>query len=148
LAADQAERLAEALRHRRDRALILLGFWRGFRGDELLRVRAEHLQIVPGQGMTCFLSRTKGDRQNAGTTCKVPALTRWCPVAAVTIWLGASALTEGPLFRRIDRWGHLAQNALHPNNLIRVLRRVRGRRHRVRRVLQQPFASPWLRRLG
>ena len=62
LEADHAERQAEALRHRRDRALILLGFWRGFRGDELLRVRVEHLHVIPGQGMTCFLARTKGDR--------------------------------------------------------------------------------------
>lgn len=121
---DGTARPADALRHRRDRALILLGFWRGFRGDELLRLRVEHLQMVPGQGMTCFLARTKGDRQNAGTTYKVPALTRWCPVAAVTTWLEMSSLTAGPVFRRIDRWGHLADDALHPNSLIRVLRHV------------------------
>lgn len=122
--ADGTARPADALRHRRDRALTLLGFWRGFRGDELLRLRVEHLQVVPGQGMTCFLARTKGDRQNAGTTYKVPALTRWCPVAAVTTWLEISSLTAGPVFRRIDRWGHLADDALHPNSLIRVLRSV------------------------
>lgn len=92
-AADQAERPAEVLRHRRDRALTLLGFWRGFRGDELLRVRAEHPQIVPSQGMICFLARIKADRQNAGTTYKVPALSRWYPVAAVETWLDVTTLT-------------------------------------------------------
>ncbi|MCM5576060.1 site-specific integrase, partial [Xanthomonas hortorum pv. pelargonii] len=50
---------AAALRHQRDRALVLLGFWRGFRGDELLRLDVAHLTLVPGQGMTCFLPRSK-----------------------------------------------------------------------------------------
>lgn len=115
---------AEELRHLRDRAMLLLGFWRGFRGDELLRVRVEHLQVVPGQGMTCFLGHTKGDRQNVGTTYKVPALSRWCPVAAVMTWLAASSLTTGPLFRGIDRWATVSDEPLHPNSLIRLLRRV------------------------
>uniref|UniRef100_UPI0025D43042 site-specific integrase n=1 Tax=uncultured Acidovorax sp. TaxID=158751 RepID=UPI0025D43042 len=38
---------AAALRHQRDRALVLLGFWRGFRGDELLRLDVAHLTLVP-----------------------------------------------------------------------------------------------------
>src|SRR3546814_16952346 len=55
---------AGQLRHLRDRALVSLGFWRGFRGDELLRLQVEHVRIIPDQGMTCFLPRSKGDRQN------------------------------------------------------------------------------------
>lgn len=50
---------ADALRRRRDRALVLLGFWRGFRGDELIRVQVEHLRLVTGEGMTCFLPRSR-----------------------------------------------------------------------------------------
>lgn len=74
--------------------------------------------------MTCFLAQTKGDRQNVGTTYKVPALSRWCPVAAVTAWLTASSLTMGPLFRGIDRWATVSDEPLHPNSLIRLLRSV------------------------
>lgn len=51
---------------RRDRALILLGFWRGFRGDELLRLRLEGITVVPDQGMRLYLLQSKGDRQAAG----------------------------------------------------------------------------------
>jgi hypothetical protein len=39
------------LRHVRDRALLLLGFWRGFRGDELTRLQVEHIEAVVGKGM-------------------------------------------------------------------------------------------------
>lgn len=115
---------ADQLRHCRDRALVLLGFWRGFRGDELIRVQVEHLRLVPGEGMTCFLPRSKGDRQALGTTYKVPALSRLCPVTASADWTSAAALTEGPLFRGIDRWGRVSGAPLHPNSLIPLLRRL------------------------
>jgi integrase len=112
------------LRHQRDRALILLGFWRGFRGDELLRLRIEHLEVVPGEGMICFLPRSKGDRQLAGRTYKVPALSRWCPVSATGAWLASAGLQDGPVFRSVDQWGRIGETALHPNSLIRLLRRT------------------------
>lgn len=121
-AAQQRDNGVAPLRHLRDRALILLGFWRGFRGDELLRLRIEHLAVVPGEGMVCFLPRSKGDRQLSGRTYKVPALSRWCPVSATNTWLAAADLRDGPVFRSVDQWGRIGENALHPNSLIRVLR--------------------------
>lgn len=124
IAAQERSDRADELRHRRDRALILLGFWRGFRGDELIRVQVEHLRLVPGEGMTCFLPRSKGDRQAVGTTYKVPALSRLCPVTAIVEWSAAADLTQGPLFRGVDRWGRVSETPLHPNSLIPLLRRL------------------------
>lgn len=46
----------------RNRSLMLLGFWRGFRSDELVNLRVENIEVTPGQGMACYLGRTKGDR--------------------------------------------------------------------------------------
>lgn len=105
-------------------ALVLLGFWRGFRGDELIRVQVEHLRLVEGEGITCFLPRTKGDRHALGTKYRVPALSRLCPVTATRAWVGAAALRQGPLLRAIDRWGHVAGEALHPDSLVPLLRRL------------------------
>jgi len=122
--ASSHSREREVLRFTRDRALLLLGFWRGFRGDELIRVQVEHLRLVTGEGMTCFLPRSKGDRQAQGNTYKVPALSRLCPVTTTWEWIDAAGLTEGPLFRAVDRWGHVADEALHPNSLIPLLRRL------------------------
>ena len=115
---------ASELRYKRDRALVLLGFWRGFRGDELIRLEVQHLRVVERKGMTLFLPRSKGDRENVGRSYKVPALSRWCPVTAVSAWIVAAELTKGPLFRRVDRWGGVGNDALHPNSIIPLLRRV------------------------
>ncbi|MFC7517619.1 site-specific integrase [Herbaspirillum sp. GCM10030257] len=110
------------LRHRRDKALLLLGFWRGFRGDELTRLRIEHVQAVAGEGMTCYFPQTKGDRTYQGTTFKAPALSSLCPVDAYLDWVSASQLSEGPVFRAIDRWGHVSKEPLCIDSLIPVLR--------------------------
>ena len=115
---------AGALRHSRDRALVLLGFWRGFRSDELVNLRIEFIEIKPGEGMTCFLPRSKGDRQLAGRTYSTPALSRLCPVEATAAWLGIAKLTDGPLFRKIDHWGHLSNDGLASGSIIPMLRRL------------------------
>lgn len=106
------------LRHTRDEALLLLGFWRGFRGDELTRLHVEHVDTIPGEGMTCFLPRTKGDRANNGTTFTAPALARLCAVDAYIAWVELASLTEGPVFRGINRWGQVSVQGLHINSLV------------------------------
>lgn len=115
---------ARLLRLRRDRALLLLGFWRGFRSDELCRLQVEHVEAVAGSGMTIYLPRSKGDRDNLGVTHQAPALRRLCPVQAYLEWIGTAGLTQGPVFRRINRWGHLGEEGLNPNSLIALLRRI------------------------
>ncbi|TQT09432.1 site-specific integrase [Xanthomonas perforans] len=122
-AAGTRDDAAGRLRHMRDRAFVLLGFWRGFRGDELVRLQVQDLELVAGEGMTCFLPHSKSDRRHAGTTYKVPALSRWCPVAATMTWVAAAALHEGPLFRAVNQWGGIAA-PLHPNSLVHLLRRI------------------------
>lgn len=110
------------LRCTRDKAILLLGFWRGFRGDELTRVQVEYMEITPREGLTCYLPRTKGDRAHEGTTFKAPALARLCPVDACSAWIALSGLTDGPLFRGVDRWGNVAEKGLHINSFVPLLR--------------------------
>ncbi len=112
------------LRHTRDKAMLLIGFWRGFRGDELTRLEVQYIDAIPGQGMTCFLPYTKGDRDHRGTHFKAPALARLCPVEAYLDWVEAARLTQGAVFRRIDRWGHIGGEGLHIDSLIPLLRAV------------------------
>lgn len=121
VAMQQGDQAAQR-RHTRDRALLLLGFWRGFRGDELARLRVEHVEAVAGEGMTCYLARSKGDRNASGATVKAPALRTLCPVDAYLAWIAISELTEGPVFRAVDRWGHVRGDGLHINSLVPLLR--------------------------
>jgi integrase len=115
------------LRAKRDTALILLGFWRGFRSDELCRLQIEHVQASAGSGITLYLPRSKSDRENLGRTYQTPALQRLCPVQAYINWINEAALVRGPVFRGIDRWGNLSEEGLHANSVIPLLRQALGR---------------------
>lgn len=122
---EQAKRVgahSQVARCRRDRALVLLGFWRAFRSDELCRLRLEDTALVPGQGLELYLPRSKGDRKSEGTLYKVPALQRLCPVTAYQHWKDVMERAEGPVFCGIDRWGRVGDRPLHPNSVIPLLR--------------------------
>ncbi|HHW3010616.1 TPA: site-specific integrase, partial [Pseudomonas aeruginosa] len=122
--ARQSGNLTSLLRSRRDAALLLIGFWRGFRSDELCRLQVEHIQAEAGAGMSLFLPQSKGDRENLGTTHYAPALKRLCPVQAYLDWISVAGITRGAVFRRLDRWGRLSDEALHPGSLISLLRHI------------------------
>lgn len=112
------------MRHRRDIALVLIGFWRGFRGDELARLEVENTEVQPGVGISFYLPHTKGDRLHSGTTLHTPALKKLCPVDAYINWITVAGLARGPVFRRIDRWGNLSDDSFNSNSLIPLLRRI------------------------
>lgn len=112
------------VRHRRSVAILLIGFWRGFRGDELARLTVENTQASSGEGITFYLSYTKGDRQHEGATFHTPALARLCPVEAYINWVTVAGIAKGPVFQRIDRWGNLSGKGMQAHSLIPVLRRI------------------------
>ena len=78
------------LRCTRDQAMLLIGFWRGFRSDELTRLQFEHVTIQEGVGMQCFLPYSKGDRESSGRSFFCPELSKLCPVTALRRWQEAA----------------------------------------------------------
>mgnify|MGYP000064712206 CR=1 FL=1 len=108
----------------RDQAMLLIGFWRGFRADELTRLAIENITVEPGKGMTCYLPHSKGDREFTGRSFRCPALSRLCPVTAYENWIAVSGLTSGPVFRGIDRWGNVGTDAIASGSVIPWLRQL------------------------
>ncbi|EGH70012.1 site-specific integrase [Pseudomonas syringae] len=134
------------LRGRRDSALILLGFWRGFRSDELCRLQVQDVKTIADSGISLYLPRSKGDRDNLGRTYQTPALQRLCPVQAYIEWINCAALVRGPVFRAVDRWGNLSEEGLHANSVIPLLRQALQRagiaaEHYTSHSLRRGFAS-------
>lgn len=139
---------AVLLRHRRDRAMLLLGFWRGFRSDEITRLRVQDITLEPGKGLSCYLPQSKADRKNLGRTFQCPALSRLCPVQAMQEWLQHSGLLQlsdqsTPLFSAIDRWGHVSHRGLAASSIAPWLQRLL---HDSGVAQSQHFSSHSLRR--
>jgi integrase len=108
----------------RDRALLLIGFAGGFRRSELVGLNAADIERVR-QGIVIHLRRSKTDQTGAGRKIGIPlGRSRWCPVAALEAWLLRSGITEGAVFRPIDRHGRIPDVRLSGEAVSLV---VRGR---------------------
>lgn len=112
------------LRATRNKSLILMGFWRAFRSDELCRINAGNVSYVSGQGMEIYLSRSKTLKDGRGCSFKVPALNKLCPVTAYQDWIRNSGISTGPAYRGIHKSGKLSENALNPDSVPKILREV------------------------
>lgn len=123
-AATEADSRPLLLRLLRNKALLLVGFWRGFRSDELVRLSVDNVIVQPGHGMIFYLPHTKADRQYRGTPFKMPALAKLCPVEAYLAWQNLAQLQRGPVFRSIDRWGHVSEVGLHVDSVAPILRAI------------------------
>lgn len=112
------------LTYKRNRSLLLLCFWRGFRGDEITRLNVESVTAIAGEGMTCHLSKTKTSKNGDGAQFKVPALSRLCPVEAYLDWISSAHIESGPVYRGINRWGQIKETALHIDSLAPLIQNL------------------------
>jgi site-specific recombinase XerD len=106
----------------RDRALLLIGFAGGFRRSELIGLNCD--DVVPvRQGLEVTLRRSKTDQNGAGRKIGIPhGRGRWCPIVALEQWLTASGITEGAMFRPIDRHHRVGPKRLSGEGVCLVVR--------------------------
>ncbi len=104
--------MGDGVKDARDRALLLLGFAGGFRRSELVGLDCADIEHVR-QGNDVILRRSKTDQDGEGRKIGIPfGRTKWCAVAALDQWLGASDIEDGPVFRRVDRHGRVLPERL------------------------------------
>jgi site-specific recombinase XerD len=95
----------------RDRALLLLGFGGAFRRSELIGLDVADLQFEEA-GLRVTIRHTKTDQEAVGQTIAIARGAAACPVEAVRDWLQAAGITEGPVFRPVDKAGNVAATRL------------------------------------
>jgi site-specific recombinase XerD len=101
------------LRGLRDRALLLLGFSGAFRRSELVALDTDDL-TAGRNGLTVRIASSKTDQEGRGHVVAIPRVpgSSYCPVRAVSEWLAAAQIHQGPVFRRFHRGDALAPSRL------------------------------------
>jgi site-specific recombinase XerC len=92
--------IPDDLRGKRDRAILLVGFAGALRRSELASIRLERLEKTD-RGLRLTIPQTKGSQAEAVIVPLPYGQTELCPVRALTAWLAAAGITDGPVFRRI-----------------------------------------------
>jgi len=113
------------LRGLRDRALLLVGFAGAFRRDELTHLELADLDWTRA-GVVILLRHSKTDQEGHGRKVGLPygQHLETCPVRALRAYLKASGVSSGPIFRKVDRWGHPGAHALCDRAVALVVKRL------------------------
>jgi site-specific recombinase XerD len=108
----------------RDRALLLVGFAAALRRSELVALDATDVEETK-DGLILTVRRSKTDQEGAGRKIGVPYGSNLgtCPVRAWRAWVEKAGITEGPLFRGIDRHGNIAEGRLSDRGVALVVKR-------------------------
>ena len=93
-----------------------LGFALLARRSELAALNISDIVLVPGEGLEVTIRASKTDQTARGVVRRIhyAGNEEVCPVRAVLAWtvfLAGRGVTSGPLFTRIDRWGHVDAKA-------------------------------------
>lgn len=127
LVADDVRRAVQAMPNTlaglRDRALILVGFGGALRRSELVGLEIDAKGAGPARarfvagGLEIHLDRSKADQEGKGAVVAIPhgQSAATCAVRALQEWLKASGITEGPIFRPVNRWGQVSDKAMTPH---------------------------------
>ena len=120
-----SERLPAGLIGLRDRALLLTGFAGGLRRSELAGVCVNDVTETK-EGLVIAVRRSKTDQEGQGRQVAIPygSAPETCPVRAWRAWREAAGLTDGPLFRRVDRNGQVSGRALHRDSVGAIVKRA------------------------
>lgn len=106
----------------RDRALLLIGFAGGFRRSELVGLDCNDFGAVR-HGLEVTLRRSKTDQTGVGRKIGIPfGRGPWCPVAAFEAWQAASGISNGALFRPMDRHGRAGAKRLSGEAVCLIVR--------------------------
>jgi integrase len=112
----------------RDDALVLIGFAGAFRRSELAQIHSSDLSFSD-DGVVIDLRVSKTGQEGAGRKVGIPfaRVIETCPVRALRTWLVAAKITEGPVFRRVDRYGYPSRSGLHKDSIGKLLKRAAAR---------------------
>jgi site-specific recombinase XerD len=111
----------DTLKGKRDRALLALGFAGAFRRSELVALTVADMEVVP-DGMRVLIRRSKTDQEGEGREVCIPNGEAVRPVEAVQAWLRDAGISDGPVFRAVDRYGRVGRDGLTGESVAEVVK--------------------------
>ncbi|PUA20701.1 tyrosine-type recombinase/integrase [Glaciimonas sp. PCH181] len=105
----------------RDNALLQIAYFGAYRRSEVVQLQVEHITWEP-EGLLLTLPRSKTDQKGEGVIKAIPFGDQTCcPPTALRAWITAAEITSGPLFKSINKWGQIGEEAMHEASLNGIL---------------------------
>ncbi|MDX7953362.1 site-specific integrase [Lichenihabitans sp. Uapishka_5] len=116
------KRAPGTLAGKRDRALLLIGFAAALRRSELVALNVADIERQP-EGIIIRIRKSKTDQEGSGHEVAIPRGSKLRPVEALDAWLSAAGITEGPLFRPVNKGDRLQPGRLEDRAVARIVKR-------------------------
>lgn len=118
------EHLPDKLLSVRDRALLLLGYAGAMRRSDLVGLDVTDVALGD-EGLVILIRKGKTDPIRQGRKIGIPfgEHEETCPVRAVLNWIEEAEIEEGPLFRSVNRHGHVMETRLSDRAVAIVVKR-------------------------
>ena len=109
----------------RDAALLLIGFAGGFRRSELVALEVDDLEETE-DGLRLLIRRSKSDQESQGREIGIPwgSHPETCPIRALRAWRDAGGISEGSLWRRVDRHDRVLPGRLQGRAVALIVKRA------------------------
>jgi len=106
----------------RDRALFLIGFAGALRRSELVGMNVADITWTK-DGFVLLITRSKTDAEGAGARIAISCgkAVETCPVTALRAWLREAGITDGPVFRKVNRGGKVEESRLTAGAVRQIL---------------------------
>ncbi len=109
------------IRGLRNKMLLLLAYDSMRRRSELISLRIEDINWLPGQNCCILLRRSKTDQQGSGKWIHLTVET----TLAIKCWLGAANLSDGLILRGVKPGGHVT-SSLCESRIPRIYKSLAG----------------------
>ena len=112
----------------RDRALILISIAGAFRRSELCAMTVSDL-CFSASGLVVNIPSSKADQEQAGEKVAIVFGEHkdTCPIKALREYLSAANITEGAVFRGVDRHGNVSSTVLHRDSIAAIFKTAAAR---------------------
>lgn len=112
----------------RDRALLLVGFGAALRRSELAALTVADITFEGDRGVTVLIRRSKTDQSGVGLSKAIQSgrSKSTCAASAVREWLALAGITEGPVFRPINRHGQVGADAISDHAIAKMVKARAG----------------------
>jgi site-specific recombinase XerD len=114
------EHLPNTITGTRDKALLLVGFVSAMRRSEIAALSMQNIKFVE-EGIEVYLNWSKTGARDLVIPYGSNPIT--CPVRALRAWLNAANITEGAIFRSINKHGHISDAPLTGTAIALIVKR-------------------------
>lgn len=119
------EEFPDNLQGIRDKAILLIGYAGAFRRSELAALNVEDLEFSI-EGVKVTLRKSKNDQEGEGQLKGIGygMQASTCPVKALQAWIQAAGIASGPVFRAINKHGHVADTRISDKAVSLIIKRI------------------------